>query len=236
MSEAEGNVAGQRSFEKALFDFLRELAGNNDREWFAANKARYVAEVRDPMLDFIAGFGPGLHKISARYVADPRANGGSLFRIHRDVRFAKDKRPYKTNAGAHFRHEAARNAHAPGFYLHMEPGGVFAASGVWHPDGPALAKIRNAIVDDGAGWRKVTSPKALGPRGELSGDSLKRPPRGYDPDHPLIEDLKRKDFFALAQFTEAEACAPGFMAEFDKTCRAFAPLTRFLTRALDLPW
>ena len=110
-------MTGKTSFDKALFDFLRELADNNDREWFADNKARYVAEVRDPMLDFIADFGPDLHKISARYVADPRANGGSLFRIHRDVRFAKDKRPYKTNAGAHFRHEAARNAHAPGFYL-----------------------------------------------------------------------------------------------------------------------
>jgi uncharacterized protein (TIGR02453 family) len=236
MSEAEGKVAGQTSFDKALFDFLRELADNNDREWFTDNKARYVAEVRDPMLDFIAAFGPSLHKISARYVADPRPNGGSLFRIHRDIRFSKDKRPYKTNAGAHFRHEAARDAHAPGFYLHLEPGGVFAASGVWHPDGPALAKIRNAIVDDPAGWRKVTSPKALGPRGELSGDSLKRPPRGYDPDHPLIEDLKRKDFFALARFTEAEARAPGFMGDFGKTCRSFAPMTRFLTRALDHAW
>lgn len=226
----------QSSFSPALFDFLRDLAGNNDREWFAANKARYVAEVRDPMLDFIAGFGPHLQEISARYVADPRANGGSLFRIHRDVRFSKDKRPYKINAGAHFRHEAARDAHAPGFYLHMEPGGVFAASGVWHPDGPALAKIRDMIAGNPGGWRKVTSPRALGPRGALAGETLKRPPRGYDPDHPLIEDLKRKDFFALARFTEDESCAPGFMEEFGKTCRTFAPMTRFLTKALNLPW
>ena len=133
-------------------------------------------------------------------------------------------------------YEAARNAHAPGFYLHMEPDGVFAASGVWHPDGPALAKIRDAITDDPNGWRKVTSPKALGPRGELAGESLKRPPRGYDPEHPLIEDLKRKDFFALARFTEEESRAPGFMEEFAQTCRTFAPMTRFLTKALDLSW
>jgi uncharacterized protein (TIGR02453 family) len=144
-------------FTPALFGFLRDLEHNNDRDWFAANKARYVAEVRDPMLDFIAGFAPHLESISTRYVADPRANGGSLFRIHRDVRFAKDKRPYKTNAGAHFRHEAARDAHAPGFYLHLEPGGVFAASGVWHPDGPALAKIRDAIAGDAGAWRRVTA-------------------------------------------------------------------------------
>jgi uncharacterized protein (TIGR02453 family) len=223
-------------FTPALFGFLRDLERNNDRDWFAANKARYVAEVRDPMLDFIAGFAPHLKLISTRYVADPRANGGSLFRIHRDIRFAKDKRPYKTNAGAHFRHEAARDAHAPGFYLHLEPGGVFAASGVWHPDGPALAKIRDAIAGDAGAWRRVTSGKALGARGELAGESLKRPPRGYDTDHPLIDDLKRKDFFALARYSEEESCAPGFMDEFAQTCRTFSPLTRFLTRALDLPW
>lgn len=223
-------------FDPALFAFLRDLDKNNDRDWFNANKTRYVSQVRDPMLDFIAAFGPHLARISGRYVADPRANGGSLFRIHRDVRFSKDKRPYKTNAGAHFRHEAARDAHAPGFYLHLEPDGVFAAAGVWHPDGPALAKIRDAIAADTAGWRRVTSAKVLGPRGALAGESLKRPPRGYDADHPLIEDIKRKDFFALAHFTEHEACAPGFIGEFTETCRTFAPLARFLTRALDLPW
>jgi uncharacterized protein (TIGR02453 family) len=227
-------MAGGRHFTPSLFGFLRDLERNNDRDWFAAHRARYVAEVRDPMLDFIAGFAPHLKSISARYVADPRANGGSLFRIHRDIRFSKDKRPYKTNAGAQFRHEAARDAHAPGFYLHLEPGGVFAAGGVWHPDGPALAKIRTAIAGDAVGWRRVTAAKALGPRGELAGESLKRPPRGFDPDHPLIDDIKRKDFFALARFSEDEACAPGFMDDFAATCRCFAPLARFLTRALDL--
>lgn len=229
-------MAGTPRFTPALFGFLRELADNNDRDWFAANRARYLAEVRDPMLDFIAGFAPHLQRISARFVADPRANGGSLFRIHRDVRFAKDKRPYKTNAGAQFRHEAARDAHAPGFYLHLEPGGGFAAGGVWHPDGPALARIRTAIAADAAGWRRVTSAKALAPRGALAGESLKRPPRGFDSDHPLIDDIRRKDFFATARFTEDEACAPGFMDDFAGTCRGFAPLARFLTGALGLPW
>ena len=223
-------------FSPRLFAFLRELEQNNDRDWFNASKARYVSDVRDPMLDFIAGFAPHLARISGCFVADPRANGGSLFRIYRDVRFARDKRPYKTNAGAHFRHQAGRNAHAPGFYLHMEPGGGFAASGVWHPDGPALEKIRGAIAGDPARWRKVTTPRALGPRAEMAGESLKRPPRGWDPDHPLIEDLKRKDFFALARFSEAEACAAGFMDEFAKACRKFSALTRFLTEALEHPW
>jgi uncharacterized protein (TIGR02453 family) len=229
-------MTARRSFSPALFAFLRDLEQNNNRGWFNANKARYISDVRDPMLDFIERFAPRLAEISGCFVADPRANGGSLFRIHRDVRFARDKRPYKTNAGAHFRHQAGRSAHAPGFYLHLEPGGGFAASGVWRPDGPALAKIRNAIAGDPARWRKVTSRKALGPRGALSGQSLKRPPRGWDPGHPLIEDLKRKDFFALARFSEAEVRAPGFMDEFAKTCRAFSALTRFLTEALEHPW
>ena len=120
----------------ALFDFLRELKANNERPWFEANKARYRAEVRDPMLDFIAAFAEPLSEISPHFRADPRPNGGSLFRIYRDTRFSKDKTPYKTNVGAHFRHEAGKDAHAPGFYLHLEPGMCFAGCGIWHPDSP----------------------------------------------------------------------------------------------------
>ena len=116
----------------ALFDFLRALRANNERPWFEANKARYREEVRDPMLDFIAAFAGPLAEISPHFRADPRPNGGSLFRIYRDTRFSKDKTPYKTNVGAHFRHAAGRDAHAPGFYLHLEPepASPAAASGI----------------------------------------------------------------------------------------------------------
>ena len=171
-------------FGPEAFAFLRALGENNNREWFQANKKRFERDARDPMLRFIAEFAPHLEKISARFVADARTNGGSLFRIYRDVRFSKDKRPYKTNIGAHFRHQAAKDAHAPGFYLHLEAGAVFAGSGIWHPDAPALTKIRDAIVADPKRWRRVTSAKALGTGGALGGESLKRPPRGYDPEHP----------------------------------------------------
>ena len=118
-------------FGPELFAFLRALDKNNNREWFQANKKRFERDVRDPMLRFIADFGSQLDKISTRFVADPRPNGGSLFRIYRDVRFSKDKRPYKTNVGAHFRHQAGKDAHAPGFYFHMEPGEVFGGSGIY---------------------------------------------------------------------------------------------------------
>ena len=223
-------------FGPELFAFLRALGENNNREWFQANKKRFERDVRDPMLRFITDFGPHLDRISTRFVADPRPNGGSLFRIYRDVRFSKDKRPYKTNIGAHFRHQAGKDAHAPGFYVHLEAGEVFAGSGIWHPDAPALTKIRDAIVDDPKGWRRATSAKVLGAGGTLSGESLKRPPRGYDPDHPLIEDLKHKDFFVGTRFAEEEACGPAFMKSIAATCRRFAPLTEFLTRSLGLPW
>lgn len=226
----------QSYFDPSLFVFLDELSQNNNREWFQTHKQRYESEVRDPMRRFIADVGPHLHQISPRFVADPRPNGGSLFRIHRDVRFAKDKRPYKTNAGAHFRHEAGRNAHAPGFYLHLEPGMVFVATGVWHPDRHALTKIRDAIVDYPKRWQQVTSTPAIRAAGGLGGDSLKRPPNGYDPEHALIRDLKRKDFLARALFTDEQTCAPDFMDAFIETCRAFSPLTKFLTHALELPW
>ena len=229
-------MAEHAYFNAALFQFLIDLRFNNNREWFQANKQRYEAEVRDPMLRFIADVGPYLQTVSKRFVADPRPRGGSLFRIYRDVRFSKDKSPYKTNVGAHFRHEAGRDVHAPGFYLHLEPGQVFVASGVWHPNSSALGKIRDAIVENPKAWRQATSANALGANGSLGGESLKRPPKGYEPDHPLIDDLKRKDFIAHADFTEEQACAPDFMEVFTQTCQTFAPMTKFLTTALELPW
>lgn len=223
-------------FDSSLFTFLEELSRNNNREWFQENKLRYESEVKEPMRRFIADFGPHLYTISPHFVADPRANDGSLFRIYRDVRFSKDKSPYKTNAGAQFRHEAARNVHTPGFYLHLEPGRIFIASGAWRPDNRSLGKIRDAIVENPKEWHQSISSKTFRGIGYLTGESLKRPPNGYDATHPLIEEIKRKDFLAHAEFTAAQVCAPDFISVFAQTCRIFAPLTRFLTISLGLPW
>ena len=223
-------------FKPAFFDFLRELKANNERSWFEANKARYHADVRDPMLDFIDAFGRPLAKISPHFVADPRANGGSLFRIYRDTRFSPDKTPYKTNAGAHFRHIAAKDAHAPGFYLHLEPDSCFAACGMWHPGGDALAEIRNAIVENPACWTHITQAKAFRDTFTLMGQSLKRPPRGYDAAHSLIEDLKRKDFIAGTVFHEADAIQPDFLQRFTHIARRGAAFVGFLSRAVGVPF
>jgi uncharacterized protein (TIGR02453 family) len=220
----------QNPLNSELFGFLRELAENNNREWFQANKARYKREVQEPLLQFIAAFGEPLGEFAPQYLADPRPVGGSMFRIHRDVRFSKDKRPYKTQAAAQFRHRQGKDVHAPGFYLHLEPGSVFGGAGIWHPDGQTLKLIRQAIVDDPGGWTNAT--KAL----QLGGDSLKRAPKGFDPDHPLIDELRRKDFVCMFELTEGEVLDPAFVDRFAESCRTTVPMMRFLTGAVGLPY
>jgi uncharacterized protein (TIGR02453 family) len=172
------------SFTPALFDFLRDLKRNNDRAWFQANRERYEEHVRAPALAFVADAGPHVRKISPHLVADPRPVGGSLFRIHRDTRFSRDKTPYKTAVGIQFRHELGKDVHAPGLYLHLEPGGVFAGGGVWHPDGPTLARIRDRLAADSAAWSRAVGGKGFRSAFRLSGDTLKRAPAGYDPTIP----------------------------------------------------
>jgi len=223
-------------FSPALFEYLRQLKKNNNRDWFMHNKARYESDVRDPALRFIADIGPGLRKISPHVVADPRPNGGSMFRINRDIRFSADKSPYKTWAAMGFSHDRGREGSAPGFYLHLEPGTAWGGGGVHAPAGPALTKIRDAIVADAATWKRITRAPKFAPSYKLMGEALKRAPQGYDPDHPLIEDLKRKSFVWHAQFSEAEACAPDFMDRYLEACRTAAPFSRLLARAVGVPW
>jgi len=214
------------------FAFLRELAAHNERPWFERNKQRYLDEVRDPLLRFVAAFAPKLAKISSNHVADPRPVGGSLFRIHRDVRFAKDKSPYKTHAALSFRHADGRERPAPGFYLHLAPGDVFAGAGLWHAPPEAVKQVRDAIVAAPARWKQVVRACPLGEEE----DTLKRAPRGYDPEHPCVEDLKRQSFTAGARFTQAQACAPDFLDRLAKTYRSHVPLMEFLSRAVGVAW
>lgn len=219
-------------FSRDLFKFLRELKNNNNREWFAKNKPRFETSVRDPFLRFISDFAPMVHGISPRFVADPKPSGGSLFRIYRDIRFSKDKSPYKTHVAANFPHLGARrDVSAAGFYLHLEPDRSFAAAGVWHPDPVTLARIRTGIVQRSKEWQAIRRSKL-----EVHGDSLTRPPKGFDPDHPFVEDLKLKDFITSDTYTEEEVCDPKFIMEFANTCRKMSPLVRFVTTSLGLEW
>jgi uncharacterized protein (TIGR02453 family) len=226
----------QASFTPELFAFLADLRANNNREWFAANKHRYEEHLLEPALAFIDAFAPRLEKISPHFRADARPTGGSLFRIYRDTRFSRDKTPYKTNLGIHFRHERAKDAHTPGYYLHIGPGEVFAGGGIWHPGTEAATSIREAIVADPERWRRATRRGAFAKRLELGGDSLKRVPPWADPEHPLSDDVKRKDFFGWARLNESDVVASGFIDEYARICRAAGPLMRLLCDALAVPY
>ncbi len=221
-------------FTPALFRFLSDLAAHNDPHWFEANRQRYEDDVRGPLLSFIASFSRPLRGISRQFVADPRPTGGSMFRIHRDIRFSPDKSPYKTHAAAQFRHTQGRDVHAPGFYFHLEPGNVFVAAGLWRPGPVELDRIRRAIAGNPARWKRIVGARAFRETLSLEGDSLVRPPRGFDPAHPLIEDLKRTDFVVTRGFSQRDACSPDFLEKVARAYRICAPFMRLLTEAVGL--
>lgn len=223
-------------FSPALFRYLNDLKQNNDRAWFKTNRDRFQRDLRQPALEFITAFGPRLMAISPHFRADPRPSGGSLFRIHRDIRFSKDKSPYKTHAGLHFRHEAGKDAYTPGFYLHLEPRASFVGLGLWHPDNPTLQRLRDAVVADPRSWGRALGGRDFATHFKVMGDRLKRPPRGYDPEHPLIEVLKMKDYVAVAPLTMRQITSPAFLDEFAGLCRTGSPLVRFICRALEQPY
>jgi len=153
--------------------------------------------------------------------------------VYRDVRFSSDKTPYKTNIGIQFRHAAGKDVHAPGFYLHIDTKEVFLAAGIWRPDNPTLAQMRMHMDDNQGPWKKMT--KALGTKGfAFGGESLKRPPRGFDAEHPLVEDLKRKDFIVAQNLKAATISEKDFVAQTAKLFTGSKPLVRFICEACDL--
>jgi uncharacterized protein (TIGR02453 family) len=222
------------SFDGRTLGFLRDLKRHNRRPWFEENRDRYLRDLREPAQRFILDMGQRLDEVSPHLVADPRPVGGSLFRIHRDLRFSKDKSPYKTFLGIQFRHAAGKDAHAPGLYLHVEPGASFVGMGVWHPASAPLRAIREAIATDGRSWQRAVNGEAFRTRLQLGGDSLTRAPRGFDADHPLAEDLRRKDFVASAPLSDREVLADDLLETVVEVGRAGRPFLAFLCRALDV--
>ena len=227
-------MANAPYFDPAAFRFLRNLAKNNNREWFNAHKPQYESAVRDPFLRLIADLAEPLARISPHFRADPRPSGGSMFRIYRDTRFANDKTPYKSWLGARLFHERSRQVPAPLFYLHVAPGRCFVGGGLWHPESTTVKRIRDFLVDNPATWKKAVNAKRFRERFELGGESLTRPPRGYDPAHELIEDIKRKDFVATQHFSDAEAMSAQLPKIVIEGCKGIAPMIDYLCAALDL--
>ena len=223
-----------RGFSPGLIEFLQDLSQNNRRDWFKANESRYQEEVLEPAFSFIRAMRPRIHAISPHFVAEARKVRGSLMRVHRDVRFSKDKRPYKTNVGIRFPHESCGDISAPGFYVHLSPEEIFLGVGVWHPAQPSLVKIREKVDLDPKGWLKVRDNKRFRELFQLAGESLKTAPKGYPSDHPLIEDLRRKDFIAAQELSVQEALDPAFLEQTAEAFRASAPYIKFICDALGV--
>jgi uncharacterized protein (TIGR02453 family) len=223
-------------FEPTVFQFLEDLAANNNRCWFQANKSRYESEVLAPCLAFIRDFGPRLKKISPFFQASDRRVGGSLMRVYRDTRFSKDKTPYKTNIGIQFRHEMGKDVHAPGFYIHIAPDMCFLGAGVWHPDSASLRNIRTSIVDRTGQWKRARDNKRFREQFQLAGESLKTAPRDFAQDHALVEDLKRKDFIGMRTLEAEDVTRGTFADDVAKSFAASRPFVRFLCEALTVPF
>ena len=219
-------------FTADTFRFLSELKAHNERAWFEKNKGSYEGVAKAPMLELISDLVPRLNGVSRQIVVDPRPTGGSMMRIYRDIRFSKDKTPYKPHLAAMFWHKKGKESSAPGFYLHVEPGATMFGGGVWHPESPALKRIRDKIAHSPTEWGKVTSGLLKKSACGMIGDSLKRPPVGYDPEHPYIEDIKRKDFGLSMRFTDKEALSAKFADRVAEAAHRMVPFMSFLAKAV----
>ena len=222
------------SFKPRTIRFLEQLKANNNREWFKENKSRYEDDVLDVALRFIISMQDPLAEIAPRFTAVPTRVGGSLMRVYRDTRFSKNKLPYKTNIGIQFRHEQARDVHSPGYYVHIEPDNVFLGAGMWRPDPDSLRNIRERIAARPGEWQRARGDKAFAGKFSLGGESLTRPPRGFDKDHECIEDIKRKSFIAVRELSVDDCLKPQFQRTVESSFRAAEPYMRFLCKAVGV--
>ena len=214
-----------------ILKFLKDIKKNNNREWFEKNKPKYL----EAKTDFEELVGAVLTEItkfdSALGGLDPKK---LPFRIYRDVRFSKDKRPYKTNMGAGFSPNG-KLVQEPGYYLHLEPGKSFVAGGIYMPDAERLTKIRQEIDYNYNSLKKVTSNKkfsSLYPQFD-DFDKLKTAPKGYPKDHPQIELLKLKSFIVSREFSDKEVLDKKFAKNVADHCKAIKPLNDFIKEAIS---
>jgi len=214
-----------------ILKFLKDLARHNDREWFGKNKGRYL----EAKLAFEALVGTLLVELvkfdDGLAALDPK---NLPFRIYRDVRFSKDKRPYKTNMGAGFSPNG-KLVQEPGYYLHIEPGNKsFVAGGIYMPDAANLAKIRQEIDYHPEGLDKIMKTKKFHSlfAGFDEFDKLKTAPKGYPKDHPQIEWLKLKSFIVTGSFTDKEATDKKFISRAATVCKEIKPLNDFIREAI----
>lgn len=215
-----------------ILKFLKEIKKNNNRPWFEKNRPQY----ENAKADFLF-FVEGLIKEMAKF--DPPIGSltakDCLFRINRDVRFSKDKSPYKTNIAAYF-NKGGKKSNGAGYYIHIEPGKSFAAGGMWQPLPADLSKIRQEIDYSFDDWKKMvggSSFKKYFPDGVIAQDALIRPPKGYDESNPAIHFIKMKNFFVTKYFTDAEVQNKSFVKDVAASFKAMKPLIAFLNTAIE---
>ncbi|MET0655808.1 MAG: DUF2461 domain-containing protein [Pseudoxanthomonas sp.] len=222
-------------FSDASFKFLRALARNNDKAWFAAHKQKYEDHVRLPFLRLLADLQPDLAQVSLHFRSDPKTVGGSLFRIYRDARFSNDKSPYKSWQGARLYHERRKQLPAPSFYLHLQPGESFVGAGLWHPEPDTQRRIRQFIVDNPGSWKAAAHAPKFRKRFEFEeGEMLSRPPRGFPADFEFIDDLKHKNFVFWRSLDNETMTGPRLRQTLATDLAALGPFVDYLCAALDL--
>ena len=228
-------------FRPAALTFLRSLARNNKREWFEANRERYETEVRRPLRILVEEVDARLGELAPEMVGNPKR---SIFRIYRDVRFSKDKSPYKTNAAAWFYHRDAGHAvgtaavhGGAGFYFQIAAKECEVAGGIWMPPTAALKTLRQAIAEDHGSLTAILQQAAFRRAfGRLSEEAvLKRTPRGFDPDHPAAALLRYKSFTVSRQLSDAEVLSPKLPDIIARRYATMLPFVRWLNRVLGLP-
>lgn len=228
---------GFGGFRPGLFRFFSQLRKRNTKAWFEQQRPVYELEVRAPLKALIEEMDVRLARIAPEIVGDPRR---SAFRIHRDVRFSRDKSPYKTHAACWFYHaDAGRGVGGAaeggaGFYLHLEPGQCLIGAGIWMPPRTSLARIREALVEQLPSFEKIVEAPAFRRRfGSLEAEAmLTRMPRGYDADHPAARWLRHQSFTIGRSLTQAEALSPRLPATLARTFAALTPFVRWLNSAL----
>jgi uncharacterized protein (TIGR02453 family) len=227
-------------FTPAALRFLRGLARHNARPWFEAHRGDYERDVRGPMHELIEEMDARFPGFAPEFTGDPRR---SMFRIYRDVRFSRDKSPYKVHAACWFRHRNADHrvgseaaGGGAGFYFHLEPGKSLVAGGIWMPPRPVLARLRDGIADDPGGFERIVRHPALLRRyGGLSDEAvLKRMPRGFADSHPGGRWLRYRSFTVSRDLTDAQVTQARLIARLQAEFEAMLPLVRWLNARLGL--
>ena len=216
--------------QAATLKFLKDLDKNNNREWFDANRDRYDAARKD-YEQFAAALMKAMIPIEPRLEEQLAKN--TIFRIFRDVRFSKDKTPYKAHLSSYFSREG-RKWEGAGYYLHIQPGNMFLASGIWMPAGPLLKATRQEIDYDFEGFEKILKEKSFKKYfGSIGGERLQKVPAGYEADNPAADYLKMKSFIASHKMSDDDVLKPDAVKKIAAIFSAVAPMVAFFNRAFD---